>query len=56
MGMKLTRTVTYCVAIIAIATGHLCMAATPTTDDTDAFLWLEDVEGDRALDWVRDHN
>ncbi|GAB88965.1 prolyl oligopeptidase family serine peptidase [Gordonia rhizosphera] len=24
--------------------------------DTDPYLWLEDVTGDRALDWVRAHN
>src|SRR5580704_10666387 len=24
--------------------------------DTDPFLWLEDVEGDQALDWVRAQN
>lgn len=25
-------------------------------DDVDPFLWLEDVEGERALAWVKDHN
>src|ERR1700754_2432475 len=25
-------------------------------DDTDPYLWLEDVTGDDALDWVRRHN
>jgi prolyl oligopeptidase len=29
---------------------------TPTTAPTDPFLWLEDVGGDRALDWVRARN
>ena len=31
--------------------------AMPTTaDDTDPFLWLEDVHGERALSWVRERN
>lgn len=29
---------------------------TSTTAHDDAFGWLEEVEGDRALDWVRSHN
>ncbi|MFN8227459.1 MAG: prolyl oligopeptidase family serine peptidase [Mycobacterium sp.] len=28
----------------------------PEPSSTDPFLWLEDVTGDAALDWVRDHN
>ena len=28
----------------------------PEQSSTDPFLWLEDVTGDAALDWVRDHN
>ncbi|HET7793343.1 MAG TPA: S9 family peptidase, partial [Rhizobacter sp.] len=32
-------------------------ASTPTsTDKPDPFLWLEDVQGERALDWVRERN
>ncbi len=27
-----------------------------TTDATDPYLWLEEVEGDRAMAWVEDHN
>lgn len=27
-----------------------------TSDATDPYLWLEDVEGDRAMAWVREHN
>jgi prolyl oligopeptidase len=27
-----------------------------TSDATDPYLWLEEVEGDRAMDWVRAHN
>ena len=29
---------------------------TPTTDPADPFLWLEDVQGERALGWVREQN
>ena len=32
------------------------MADTATTDPTDTLLWLEDVQGDRALAWVRERN
>src|SRR5690606_27490190 len=34
------------------------MAQTPTMTETqeDPYLWLEDVEGDKALDWVRARN
>jgi prolyl oligopeptidase len=32
----------------------LPMAATPA--DTDPYLWLEDVQGDKALAWVRERN
>jgi prolyl oligopeptidase len=31
-------------------------AAAPSPDAEDPFLWLEDVEGERALNWVREHN
>ncbi|WP_435526381.1 prolyl oligopeptidase family serine peptidase [Ideonella oryzae] len=32
-------------------------AATPLpSTEEDPFLWLEDVEGERALNWVREHN
>jgi prolyl oligopeptidase len=30
--------------------------ATAAAADTDPYLWLEDVEGERALDWVREQN
>jgi prolyl oligopeptidase len=33
------------------------MSQTPATPDAaDPFLWLEDVHGDKALDWVRERN
>ena len=40
-------------AASALFTPH-SMAATPTADD--AYLWLEDVQGDKALAWVRERN
>ena len=27
-----------------------------TSDSTDPYLWLEEVEGERAMEWVRAHN
>ena len=30
--------------------------AMPQTTPTDPYLWLEDVQGERALAWVREHN
>ena len=27
-----------------------------TSEATDPYIWLEDVEGDRAMEWVRAHN
>ena len=31
-------------------------AAFAMTDATDPYLWLEEVEGERAMQWVREHN
>ncbi|OQW59019.1 MAG: prolyl oligopeptidase [Proteobacteria bacterium HN_bin10] len=31
-------------------------ASTPTMNAEDPYLWLEDVEGERALNWVREQN
>ena len=27
-----------------------------TSDATDPYLWLEEVEGERVMDWVKAHN
>ncbi|WP_435736566.1 prolyl oligopeptidase family serine peptidase [Cellulosimicrobium sp. PMB13] len=35
---------------------HVTDAVTPATTDTDPYLWLEEVEGDEALSWVRARN
>lgn len=32
------------------------MSAMHTSTSTDPYLWLEDIDGDRALAWVREHN
>ena len=32
------------------------VASLAPEDPTDPYLWLEDVTGDDALDWVRRHN
>ena len=34
----------------------LAMPEPASADDADPFLWLEDVTGERALDWVRGRN
>jgi prolyl oligopeptidase len=46
-----------------LATVVLCSCSTPSSTLTragmtneDPYLWLEDIEGDRALAWVREHN
>jgi len=40
-----------------LAAGPLLADPMTTSDtDTDPWLWLEDVEGERALDWVRARN
>nr|WP_284616521.1 prolyl oligopeptidase family serine peptidase [Rubrivivax pictus] len=55
-------------ALLLAATTPLTMAATPTDSSTgaagptstatadDPYLWLEDVQGDKALAWVRERN
>ena len=42
-------------ATLSIA-GLTPAAAAPMTPDTDPHLWLEDVQGERALAWVRERN
>lgn len=32
------------------------MADTPAPEDADPYLWLEDIDGDKALSWVRERN
>ncbi|WP_069387702.1 prolyl oligopeptidase family serine peptidase [Cellulosimicrobium cellulans] len=39
-----------------MTTEHVADALTPATSDTDPYLWLEEVEGDEALAWVRARN
>jgi prolyl oligopeptidase len=35
---------------------YAVMVPTPTTDMPDPFLWLEDIDGKRALEWVQGQN
>jgi len=42
------------VCVLAAALDSPAMAATPADDDP--YLWLEEVQGVRALDWVRERN
>ncbi len=39
--------------LAALAVSPLISAATPPADMPDAYRWLEDVDGERALTWVR---
>ena len=41
-------------ATLFISVAHIVMAS--TQESTDPFVWLEDVEGDKALTWVRGQN
>jgi len=43
-------------ALCNIATPVAMAQDTPHPDTTDPFLWLEDVQGDKALAWVRERN
>src|SRR5690606_2878412 len=50
----MTRRLTLAIACALLAPS---VATAPLgAQDTDPFLWLEEVEGDRALGWVREHN
>jgi prolyl oligopeptidase len=45
-------------ALLMSAAGVLLFAAATaaTPDDSDPYIWLEDVHGDRAMDWVKAEN
>jgi len=50
-----------CTRILLASLGVACTAAIATEPNmtpsgTDPYLWLEDVNGERALDWVRERN
>ena len=46
-----------CAAVSAlVASPWMTARAHTMNDDTDPYLWLEDVQGDRALAWVRERN
>ncbi len=53
--MKHTLIAAYFAAIVAAANGWSAMAES-RIEDVDPFLWLEEIEGDRALAWVRERN
>ncbi|MFQ5562011.1 MAG: prolyl oligopeptidase family protein, partial [Parvularculaceae bacterium] len=46
---------TIAAAFIAVA-GFLAASQSVAADDEDPYLWLEEIEGERALDWVRAQN
>ena len=41
---------------LALSLGLALPTASPAQEDPDPYLWLEEVEGERALDWVEDQN
>ncbi len=43
-------------ALLFLISPHAMPQSTPATDKTDPFLWLEEVQGERALNWVRERN
>ncbi|MEO1137573.1 MAG: hypothetical protein AAFW68_13360 [Pseudomonadota bacterium] len=45
----------FCFAAIGLALGAVAHAPA-VADDADPYLWLEDVEGERALAWVEEQN
>jgi prolyl oligopeptidase len=54
--MKPNRLAAYSCGIVAIASALISMADTITPEPPDPYLWLEDIEGDKALAWVRERN
>jgi prolyl oligopeptidase len=56
MAMKFTAIAAYCLAIVAGATNHPCTADTVTEEEADSYLWLEDIDSTKSLDWVRERN
>jgi prolyl oligopeptidase len=55
--IRVLKRVAACAAVLlACACTTTAMKDRPSSADDDAFLWLEDVLGDRALAWVRERN
>ncbi len=50
----LVRSIGRCAILVAVAAAPLLSA--PLQAQEDPFLWLEDVEGERAMEWVLAHN
>ena len=44
------------IALALMTTAALAAAQTPPPADDDPYLWLEEVQGERALAWVRERN
>jgi len=43
-------------AIFLLLTAILLPVAAGLADDTDPYLWLEEVEGEKALEWVKERS
>ena len=42
--------------LLLMTSGSASLAAPPAPTDNDPYIWLEDVSGQRAMDWVEAHN
>jgi len=45
-----------CVAALSLLITSHAMPQTPAASNTDPFAWLEEVQGEKALNWVRERN
>lgn len=50
------RATSFIVMVGILGSFTMCIADEPAEMPEDRFLWLEDVEGEQALDWVRSQN
>ncbi|MEW6707527.1 MAG: prolyl oligopeptidase family serine peptidase [Pseudomonadota bacterium] len=50
------RAMSVALLIAALALPSLAMSSTPTATPDDPYLWLEEVQGDKALAWARERN
>ncbi len=54
--MKPNWIAAYSVGIVAIVSSFISMADTIAPEPADPYLWLEDIEGEKSLGWVRERN
>jgi prolyl oligopeptidase len=54
--MRLPTLLAAAFALACASTTTMAASTTTPNDDTDPYRWLEDVHGERALNWVRERN